>query len=715
MRRRERIQWRARAFAASGVTLTVFLSLPAALGAGFANTWGGTGGTAPSDVALDASGHAYVVGGFSGTTDFDSGPATNNRASRGSRDAFLSKFGPDGSWLWTRTWGSSNDDRANSVVVQGTNLYVAGCFQDTVDFNPAGGDSRTAPRGTNGFPNNDAFLCRYDTDGNFKWATAWGGNGGDEAYGLAADGTGFVYVCGDFSTTLMDLSPLGLATSVTNQGKWDAFVLKFDASGTCRWARCWGGAYYDDCTCIAVDAAGNVCGGGMFASQTADFDPGPAVHDLHANNPGGDWGMVDVFLTKFDSNGDFLWARNWGGPSHWDAAQGVGLDLLSNVYVAGYFADTVDFNPMGTPTNVTAAGGDDAFLCKYDASGAFQWVTAWGGSTNDYARGIAIDGDGYVYVPGDFSSTNVDFDPGPGATVFSSHGGKDIALGKFDASGKFLLGRACGGSADDTAYGSLTVDASGNVLMAGTFVGPLDFGPLVGGTTNPAYRGGTDAYVARLTTARTLTVRKSGNGWSSLGVTSPVTRCVSLGVATQIVYTAADWNRILTLAGNSSNVNAAVGRRVYTQVLAAATADFTGDVAFAQATTNQTGYANVPTEWLAQWAEDAVVADPTFAVDTKYLVGLDPTTSNTFRLDVESFDPDGPAAVTVVRRVYTGGLSPDGMHGQLELQAAIGLDVPFASLAGTATTGPDAFDATGRRIYTNTLAGTNGFIRAVIR
>lgn len=74
-------------------------------------------------------------------------------------------------------------------------------FQDTVDFNPSRGRNALAPRGTNGMPNNDAYLSKFDSDGNFKWARNWGGNGGDEAYHAEVDGLGNVYVNGDFSST----------------------------------------------------------------------------------------------------------------------------------------------------------------------------------------------------------------------------------------------------------------------------------------------------------------------------------------------------------------------------------------------------------------------------------------------------------------------------------------------------------------------------------
>jgi hypothetical protein len=323
---------------------------------------------------------------------------------------------------------------------------------------------------------------------------------------------------------------------VTNHGFWDAFIFKFDANGTCKWARCWGGDYYDDCTCVAADEAGNVYGGGMFASPIADFDPGPATNYLYAHNPGTDWGLVDVFLTKLDANGNFQWARSWGESNHWDAAQGVAVDRAANVYVSGYFADTVDFNPLGVASNITSRGGDDAFLCKYDSTGGFKWVCTWGGTSNDYARGNAVDGLGYVYVSGDFQSTNVDFDPGSGVDNHSSHGGKDISLSKFDSNGKFILAKTCGGAADDTGYGGVAVDGSGNMFEAGTFVGQVDFGSLIGGTTYQTSHGAGDAFLCS-------TFSLLGNAaftFRAVGLTNNVylrwSDPYSCGVSTRIVH-----------------------------------------------------------------------------------------------------------------------------------------------------------------------------------
>jgi hypothetical protein len=257
----------------------------------------------------------------------------------------------------------------------------------------------------------------------------------------------------------------------------------------------------------------------------------------------------------------------------------------------------------------------------------------------------------------------------------------------------------------------------------------------IGTATNLAYVYGTpgtytarveamDNYQARVWREMTInvstaipyrvTVTKSGNGWSSFGTLSPATRTVPPGGTTQIVFTAADWYRIQTLASNNVTVGVAAGRKTYTQALVNVTANISNHVAFALATPEQTGYTNVPIAWLTNWAENALISDPAFDVYEKYLLGLDPTTSNTFSLMIESFGVFGSHFVTVLKRAYSGGLSPDGMHGQLELQTTDRLDSPFTNIAATAVTGATVFDGAGRKTYTNVLDGANRFIRAVI-
>jgi len=111
----------------------------------------------------------------------------------------------------------------------------------------------------------------------------------------------------------------------------------------------------------------------------------------------------------------------------------------------------------------------------------------------------------------------------------------------------------------------------------------------------------------------------------------------------------------------------------------------------------------------------SIISDPAFSVPDKYLIGLNPATSNTCSLSVASFRISGSNAITAVRRTYTGGLSPDGMHGYLLLQSAKDLGTTFTNVAGTGISGNTVFDGGNQRTYTNTISGNNQFLRAIIQ
>ena len=213
----------------------------------------------------------------------------------------------------------------------------------------------------------------------------------------------------------------------------------------------------------------------------------------------------------------------------------------------------------------------------------------------------------------------------------------------------------------------------------------------------------------------TVTVTKSGNGWSSFGTLSPATRTVEPGSTTQIVFTAAEWNRLQSLTTNATAVPAAVGAKVYTQTFANVSGNISNAVVFEMLTQAQTGYTNVPTEWLANWPENAIISDPAFDVFTKYLLGLDPTTSNTFSLTIASVTTSATNLVIMIQRQHTGGLSPDGMHGQLLLQDTTSLLAPFTNINATAVTGATVFDTFSQKAYTNEMCGSDRFFRVRIQ
>jgi hypothetical protein len=425
---------------------------------GWAQTWGGSNSDYGSSVAADGSGNVYVTGAFYETMDF--GPVGGDlHTSNGKLDVFLVKLNSSGDFIWGRTWGGPESDDGRGVAVDGSgNVYATGGFYETIDFGPAGGDPHTS----NG--RWDVFLVKFNSTGDFVWACTWGGPASDMGLGAAADGSGDVYVTGRFGDTA-DFDPGG-GDPHTSNGDWDIFLSKFDSSGNFDWARTWGGSYGDDGLGVATDGSGNVFVVGLFW-RTVDFDPGGG--DPHTTK--GPW-FPDAFLSKFDSWGNFEWARTWGGRRP-DYGFGVAADGSGSVYVTGYFCETADFDPGGGDPH-TSNGDADVFLSKFDASGNFEWVRTWGGARDDGGRGVAADGSGNVCVTG-FFNASVDFDP-DGGDSYTSNGELDAFLSRFDSSGNFEWVRTWGGLLDDYSN-ALAFDSVGNVYSMGVFGATVDFSP----------------------------------------------------------------------------------------------------------------------------------------------------------------------------------------------------------------------------------------------
>ena len=270
---------------------------------------------------------------------------------------------------------------------------------------------------------NDISLSKFDSSGVFLWAKTWGGISSDQGYGAAVDGSGNIYTTGSFQSTV-DFDP-GPDVDDHTAMVADVFLSKFDSSGAFLWAKTWGGTSVSLPNNVDADAAGNVFVTGYFYG-TDDFDPGPG-EDSHTANGF----SQDVFLSKLDSSGGFLWAKTWGGSSS-DYGYNVAVDVAGNVFVTGYFSGTVDFNPdSGVDSHVSNGGYyADAYLSKFDSSGAFLWAKTWGGDSTDSGIGVDTDTAGNTYVAGYFSTTT-DFDPGTDVDNHTSNGGSDVFLSKF--------------------------------------------------------------------------------------------------------------------------------------------------------------------------------------------------------------------------------------------------------------------------------------------
>ena len=367
---------------------------------------------------------------------------------------------------WAQTWGGSLIDEGLSVAVDSSgNVFVTGQFQDVVDFDPSHSIWTLSTNG--GY---DVYLNKFDSNGGFEWALAWGGNGADCGNCVAVDSMGNAYVSGRFAQTV-DFDPGSGEYWVTSNGYSDAFLCKFDSSGNLLWAKTWGGEGADECCGLAIDGLDHVFICGRFA-QIVDFDPGPAL-DEHQSN-----GNRDVFLSMFESDGDFIWARTWGGVDY-DESLGVAADSGGNAYVTGDFHYTVDFDPGSGVVEYTAHGKDlDSFLSKFDSNGELLWARAWGGEFWEGGSAIALDSESNAFVTGPFFGL-VDFDPGPGVDEYDSDHESASFLSKFSADGNYQWVRIW---RYDIRTRGLSTGADGKVFLAGSFshsnLGrPTDFDP----------------------------------------------------------------------------------------------------------------------------------------------------------------------------------------------------------------------------------------------
>jgi len=418
-------------------------------------------------IAVDACGNSYITGYFKGLATFGSTTLTSN----GDYDIFVAKLDSNGNWLWAKNAGGTYDDEGYGIAVDASgNSYVTGYFADSATF---GSITLT------GYGYYDIFVAKLDSSGNWLWAKNAGGIYADSGYGIAVDASGNSYVTGYFrSGVYMEDGATFGSFYLLGYGLNDIFVAKLDSSGNWLWVRNAGSSANEFGYGIAVDASGNSYVIGSFGNY-AVF--GSTV----LTGSGG----ADIFITKLDSSGYWLWAKNAGGTSD-DYGNGIAVDDSGNSYVIGDFYSNATFGS----TTLTSNGGYDIFIAKLDSSGNWLWAQNAGGTYHDYGYGIAVDASGNTYVTGGFEGTATF-----GSTTLTSNGGYDIFIAKLDNSGNWLWAQNAGGTGYDEGY-CIAVDAIRNSYVIGYFQGTATAGATFGNIT--IYGSGTslnhDIFVAKV-------------------------------------------------------------------------------------------------------------------------------------------------------------------------------------------------------------------------
>ena len=382
----------------------------------WARSFGGSLDDIGRSITVDASGNVYTTGYFQGTADFDPGAGTANITSAGNEDIFIQKLDASGNFLWAKSFGGSLADYGLSIAVDAAgNVYTTGYFQGTADFDPGAGTANHSSAG-----NEDIFVQKLDTSGNFVWARSFGDSNSDRGNSICVDASSNVYTTGGFHGTV-DFDPGAGTTNLTSEGSLDVYVQKLNSTGNFVWTKSFGGSLNDQGFSITVDDSGNVHTTGSFEG-TVDFDPGAGSATRTST------GSLDAFVQKLNASGTYDWAISFGASSS-DQGYSVTVDASGNVYTTGSFLGTADFDPGSGTANLTSAGPWDVFIQKINASGNFVWAKSFGGNSIDAGNAITVDASGNVYTTGHFAGT-VDFDPGVGTANLTSAGNYDVFVQK---------------------------------------------------------------------------------------------------------------------------------------------------------------------------------------------------------------------------------------------------------------------------------------------
>jgi hypothetical protein len=356
-------------------------------------------------VGVDDAGNVYLMGVFwGGSVTFESTTLTN----AGGRDVFIVKYDTNGVLQWARNSSGSGDEHAWSGEVDNNgNVYVTGYITGTAQF---GGTSLTSSGGK------DVFIAKYDTNGNPVWAKKGGGTIDDEAYGASVDSSGNAYLMGKFSSSTFTID----GTSLNKVGgDDDAFIAKYNSTGTMQWVRKIGGTGGDIINTAVIDADGNVYAGGWFGGS---LTIGGATLNAIGN--------ADVLLVKYNSGGILQWAVKGGGTGtdNSDPVGGLAMDSSGHVIMSARIQNTATFGSK----SITSPGvnKDDVALLAFDSSGEVKWAVRGGGTENDFPYMVAADRKGNVYTGGYFRSSPATF----GSHTLSNTGNSDAFLLKLKVS-----------------------------------------------------------------------------------------------------------------------------------------------------------------------------------------------------------------------------------------------------------------------------------------
>lgn len=283
-----------------------------------------------------------------------------------------------------------------------------------------------------------------------SWSWAHSGAGGDidMSYAITTDSYGNSYIAGSFESATTAFGTYTLTNA--QYDSTDVFITKYDINGNVQWAHSAGGLRNEEATSVAADINGDIIVTGYFYSDSITF----GSYTLYNTN-----GYSDIFVAKYDQNGNVAWAGSYGG-NYDDRANGIATDNTGNFVITGYFlADTL----FTGPNAILCAGSYDMFVAKFNSAGSIAWARSEGTSNDDRGQSIATDQSGNVIAGGTFRSSPLII--GNDTMYYAGGAYSDLFIVKYDYLGNHVWAFSEGGTYLDETNG-LTTDPAGNIFMA---------------------------------------------------------------------------------------------------------------------------------------------------------------------------------------------------------------------------------------------------------
>lgn len=308
-----------------------------------------------------------------------------------------------------------------------------------------------------------------------------------EVFGISTDTSGAVYTAGVFSGTV-NFNPVeGSPIIKTSNGLSDIFITKTNREGNTVWVKTIGGPDIDYVNSFTIINNNGIILTGNFRGSV-DFDPGNSQQILTS------YGGEDIFVLTLDLSGSFASVNSFGGANN-DAALNIQTDAENNIFICGYFSESVDFDLQSGSQIKTSQGLKDMFIAKYFADGNLAYVTTFGSTGNELLTNLVINKDGSVYTAGTFNrSITVTTDAG--MQTLQSKGSTDVFLASIAANGAVQYVSSFGGKKNDDVTCIKSDDAK-RIYICGSFSDTVNFGNPFNQQQRIAL-GASDLYVLKL-------------------------------------------------------------------------------------------------------------------------------------------------------------------------------------------------------------------------